>query len=94
MYIILAYSSAFPFRFRLDVYMSLIRMNRRAQFIARIEQEAHDEASIPDEAPAPNAAVGRRDRRRARRARQAAEVEPKVPHADIDVQAFHEMYAR
>ena len=59
--------------------MSLIRMNRRAQFFARNEQEAHDEASIPDEAPAPNAVIGRRGRRRARRARQAAEVDLKVP---------------
>ena len=68
--------------------MSLIRMNRRAQFLARIEQEAHDEASIPDEAPAPDAIIGRRGRRRARRARQAVEVDPKVPHTDTYMQAF------
>ena len=53
-----------------------------------IEQKAHEEASIANEAPAPDAAVGRRGRRRARRASQAAEVEPNVLYADIDMQTF------
>ena len=41
-----------------------------------------------DEAPALDAAIRRRDRRKARRARQAAEVEPEVPQANFDMQAF------
>ena len=63
-------------------------MNRRARFLARVEQEAQDEASVQDEAPAPNAAVGRRGRRRSQRARHAAEIEPEVPQANFDMQAF------
>ena len=40
-------------------------MNRRARFLARVEYEAHDEASVHDEAPTPDANIGRHGRRRA-----------------------------
>ena len=59
--------------------MSLFKMNMRAQFLSRVEQEAHAEALVHDEAPALDVVVGRRGRCRARRARQAAEVELEVP---------------
>ena len=87
MYVIIAFSSACPLGYAY-VYMSLFRMNRRARFLARVEQEAQDEASVHEEAPAPDAAAGRRGSRRARRARQAAEIEPEVPQADFNMQAF------
>ena len=56
------------------------------------EQEAHEEASIANEAPAPDAVIRRRGRHRARRARQAVEVDPKMPHVDIYMQAFMRCY--
>ena len=68
--------------------MSPFRMNKRARFLARVEHEGLDDALVHDEAPAPDAAVWRHGRCRARRARQAAEVEPEVLHADIDKQVF------